>query len=533
LFDFERYADEDFGAEKSGFVEQAHRPADGKMEKSFVNFQQQHPTYDGGKAAKSMCHRLQQYKSNRYIRCVVVRKDFAKIYLTHTCGNRYRVQQRDQMLASIIETSGLLPGHQFAGTDAAYDSPEPSSPVVRRGRNRFDHDYGGYGAHSAEQVPGQRIQRSQGSDEGYPLSGGFGFSLADPALNANGPSGQSQPVRITPPVVNHSDLHLLSPATGKLSQSIEEDGSCVHSSGSGAHSEVGGELGPLPPYDSRPRPTTTLKSVTKQAPTPADHVEMSNISAMRGSAFPQRMSAFRAYGAAGANRSLIESGYSMRRSVLRGGNPSRDNLPSVLLSILRQENIDYENDFYWMAQFQADRRRDPVGLEKSIVSTPIGRMRRAVSGGGGSSGMIGEMSPVMTRPYSQESLPPGAFASNPGDTLSPSVSASGMESPRAATGAFLHPPNRVAPLPDFPTFQDHDSDSPPGFAYSPRSHAAGGSGTHPGSYWGSTSGSEADAHPVGAFTGLPMRPPQFRPAPASRRPGSNLGAVAESEDTEV
>lgn len=67
LFDFERYGDEDYGAEKSGFVEHAQRPAGGKLEKSFMNFQQQHPNYDGGKAAKGMCSRLQAFKSTRYV----------------------------------------------------------------------------------------------------------------------------------------------------------------------------------------------------------------------------------------------------------------------------------------------------------------------------------------------------------------------------------------------------------------------------------------------------------------------------------
>ena len=62
LFDFDRYGDEDFGAEKSGFVEHRQRPNDGKLEKSFLNFQQHHPNFDGGKAAKSMCSRLNAYK---------------------------------------------------------------------------------------------------------------------------------------------------------------------------------------------------------------------------------------------------------------------------------------------------------------------------------------------------------------------------------------------------------------------------------------------------------------------------------------
>jgi hypothetical protein len=38
----------------------------------------------------------------------------------------------------------------------------------------------------------------------------------------------------------------------------------------------------------------------------------------------------------------------------------------VLLSVLRQENIDYENDFYWLNKFQKERMRDPSKLERSL-----------------------------------------------------------------------------------------------------------------------------------------------------------------------
>lgn len=43
---------------------------------------------------------------------------------------------------------------------------------------------------------------------------------------------------------------------------------------------------------------------------------------------------------------------------------------SVLMSILRQENIDYENDFYWIQKFHHERLRDPVSLERSLLLSP-------------------------------------------------------------------------------------------------------------------------------------------------------------------
>ena len=45
---------------------------------------------------------------------------------------------------------------------------------------------------------------------------------------------------------------------------------------------------------------------------------------------------------------------------------SRNDMPAILRSILKQENIDYQNDFYWMNRFQQERMRDPETFEKSM-----------------------------------------------------------------------------------------------------------------------------------------------------------------------
>mmetsp|Transcript_32453 Transcript_32453/g.71428 ORF Transcript_32453/g.71428 Transcript_32453/m.71428 type:complete len:241 (+) Transcript_32453:96-818(+) len=85
-----------------------------------------------------------------------------------------------------------------------------------------------------------------------------------------------------------------------------------------------------------------------------NHIELSGMSEMSGM---RQQNNF--------NRSLFESH--------RGGfqvsqQESRTDLPSVLRSILRQENIDYENDFYWLTKFQDEHQRDPAQLERSLLS---------------------------------------------------------------------------------------------------------------------------------------------------------------------
>ena len=41
-------------------------------------------------------------------------------------------------------------------------------------------------------------------------------------------------------------------------------------------------------------------------------------------------------------------------------------LPSVLLSVFHKQNIDYQNDIYWMNRFRDERQYHPDVLDKSI-----------------------------------------------------------------------------------------------------------------------------------------------------------------------
>jgi len=61
LFDFERFGDEDYGAEKSRFSE-GERLVGGKLENSFLSFGQAHPTYQPVGAAKAFHDRLNSFK---------------------------------------------------------------------------------------------------------------------------------------------------------------------------------------------------------------------------------------------------------------------------------------------------------------------------------------------------------------------------------------------------------------------------------------------------------------------------------------
>ena len=449
------------------------------------------------------------------------------------------------MLASIVEQSTLFGSHNFAGTDMNSYSPTPSSPVVRH--HRFNNntiseeDNPVYHATSCSQeelqAPNMRVQGSLGShdsDGAFPQQPpSFGLSLADPNAPNTGLPG---PVRIIPAVVDSADLRYLPPnaSSGGGTSSISD----VLSSTDEATSDIGEAMSPI--IQNNPvRPTTTLKHVRSEA-APGGLVEMSNISRMRLS--NPNASMYQGFPHA-ASRSLFESNLTARRSALRGAS-SRENLPSVLLSILKQENIDYENDFYWLAQFHADRRRDPAGLERSIIVSPGPRLRRAFSGGGavggGNSIILGGMMSPITRQSSQTSPPP--FATHPdAAAFAPGLVDSGMESPRPA-GAFCAPT---------PPSQDHQSDSQAAFIPRPfpvPSHEDSFAGqTAPHALYGYSTTSTASER--GSWGGAPtntMSMPlsngsntstgsqQFRtrshgPSAAQKRSVSGLDRLAESE----
>lgn len=42
-------------------------------------------------------------------------------------------------------------------------------------------------------------------------------------------------------------------------------------------------------------------------------------------------------------------------------------LPDVLRSVLREQNIDFRNDFYWLNRFHSENRQNPAEMERSLL----------------------------------------------------------------------------------------------------------------------------------------------------------------------
>jgi hypothetical protein len=59
---------------------------------------------------------------------------------------------------------------------------------------------------------------------------------------------------------------------------------------------------------------------------------------------------------------------------------SRHDMPSILRSILKEENIDYQNDFYWMNRFKEERMRDPENFDRSLNQSMLNMSRTGLNG---------------------------------------------------------------------------------------------------------------------------------------------------------
>lgn len=81
-----------------------------------------------------------------------------------------------------------------------------------------------------------------------------------------------------------------------------------------------------------------------------------------------------------AATSVAGGGSHMYASSVDGFGSGGD-MPSVLMSVLRAENIDYENDFYWLNKFNHERRHRPQSLEQSMQKQMQRQHQQSLGGG--------------------------------------------------------------------------------------------------------------------------------------------------------
>lgn len=296
-------------------------------------------------------------------------------------------------------------------------------------------------------------------------------------------------------------------------------------------SDLGDTMSPIIHDDNARAPAAfkTNRALPGSLPVQIEMSAMAQSTSASVRADQESRSRMRAFSHSGAGRSLFhsnsQSAYQQR---------SRGDIPSVLLSILRQENIDYENDFYWLTQFHAEKRRDPTGLEKSLLVHSPRPLASAGAAGGlrgrnrmGSSSRLMGASGTYSGTYSggafaaqrsHSRTPPPAFAADrdrqpfsPGVDMGLGMSASGLDSSVVFSGSQQLPSDPYG-----------GNESPPRYPY----RAASGMQQQQQPGWrpaGQGSGHSSAAFVAGRVHG---------PAAGQRKSVSGLDCLAESDDVE-
>jgi hypothetical protein len=383
LFEFEKYGDNDYGSMENSQSDHHqhhphHRPRtteklnDGKLEKSFLNFHQNYPTVNPGNTTIPFMDRMDTYKSMMFV--VSFHLAFC-LFLTVFGFSFSRKTKKEREFSNLLEKSLFRSGNNGIGSMI-------KSPGLFR-QNSFtqhSHYHNQLETHPEEQEQQQQpdilIPRATSSDENAPPSLGIAGEAEQSPLTLKFPmqivgsetpdytKGTFSPMK----TMTNSDYF---PFGGGQQNNNKGDNlirdippppprvkSISDESLRGTHSGHMAKIDRINSYSSMPRTSAILGMKSPQKLPRGKYTGSSSI--LYSSKFPNFPS----------QQSLFE-----RNQLLSGGGSNQqqatslEDMPSVLLSVFNQQNIDYQNDFYWLEKF----RRDKIAFngnnefEKSIM----------------------------------------------------------------------------------------------------------------------------------------------------------------------
>jgi hypothetical protein len=276
-FDLDKYGDEDFACvPEPGHVEVGRRPANGKMEQSFLNFQQVHPDWQGGgQTGRSMVHRLRTYRTQRE-------------------------NERDMLMSAALQNSMSM--HMMMPMGSQHQEMLSLSAAAAVA-GQMPLPVGGPQQHT---MGDSSMYRSQAGERG-------GVLLGDDMLPSGGPA---------PPTASAAPPTFPSRRLDPAQQQSHRPG-CAD-----------------PSYSD----TDFFRSMGSVRRVGTGESGL----AARGAA-PSYANAPGSPFRGGGSTFLATSGHAgtggVGHSFSSGGG-----MPSILRSILKRENIDYENDFYWLSK---------------------------------------------------------------------------------------------------------------------------------------------------------------------------------------
>lgn len=421
LFDFEKYGDEKYGAPISGRVHESQRPSGGKLEQSYLNFRLANPEWEGDRVGKAMEDRLnyfkaakdqdrehqinslmQQSQSSSYFNSSTLIPPLRRVIshpITHnkqtgrtTTDTRTTEEASDANDFANYFSSPCPPELRGLELDASHPSRPTTTADQKKQQTSLTTDEPiteETTSHRHAHKPQQHVQTRQHAHHRVTTTGGGGPIAGDniSSSNVNSPTADDPRIMslLHPEFIttnrhpsNHY-RHMQRPQTNinNTSTSLRSPPRphpiAARSSKSSSLNTRSNGTDPSQPIDNRftqqdqeiNQGHNNIELVNQRSqinPTPPNYNLSNSNSYLNSSRFnaPRRNNAM-------YHRPANESSYFSSQLQSSSQAATAAAMPSVLRSILRQENIDYENDFYWLNKFQKERVKNPEELEKSLL----------------------------------------------------------------------------------------------------------------------------------------------------------------------
>lgn len=339
------------------------RAVDGKMEKSFINFQKNHPQWHPKNAGgQAVMKSIQSFRDSR----IRVRDE-----------NMVSMLQQSLMLGPNMSMMGGSGLHMGGVTHAAASVPSKSTvPGTTYVGSR----------HPAQVAPMPTTRNTQElyhNPSGPPVSSSGRMQSEEGAefiRDTSAADSETQDAAVGPFADNSVSVREHSPVMRNQDSlgDVHGDQSCSNGIVTPDMSNI--VVAPVISLDQlQANEPEYVNSLLNSRPASLPREQQTQESSVPGVSLQRIVSdGINPDGSGGYNGNVINS-YMQSNSNLGVDSGTQMQLHSILRSVLKQENIDYENDFYWMDMLQKERLRESTTV-RGQKHSPVSAVPRVGSG---------------------------------------------------------------------------------------------------------------------------------------------------------
>jgi hypothetical protein len=426
LFDLGKYGNEKYGAAVDGSTDELDRPRDGKLEQSYMNFRHANPRWEGDETARAMEERLHLYRVGKeYDRGLHASSQLmglgqnnenllsSRLYTERAYNPADNIRRQNEAAEMVDSAYGDGRGSASQGEDiGAGDDYAPRTSRPRTaifGSPFLNHIQSlsssmarghGHGA-AAEYAPVPSYEQSSSEREGLHHPAAATTSNPIHGMGAMVISSERRNETVTDPhhsggsgpssaFINTPERSLNPPPTqNRISGGWSREG---YSTKTAAVTTSAAITTTTPPNEGADGEIQLVSPIVSRQSTLTSEQPSSSSSGQQQQAYPSHLrhphpgpassyvlsspiirdpirKVAAATGAGPMNSPPGAFPHLPATSPAPGAGGGASMIHSALRSFLQQENIDYDNDFYWMTKFKKDRLRDPAAIERSMMNS--------------------------------------------------------------------------------------------------------------------------------------------------------------------